>query len=141
VLERVTDLNSGNWNAWWGLGIARRLLGDHENAYAAFARAYGLNPNNVEVGRNLAAECVALGYGREAVEISAAVMRLAPDQPGLIANYALALLINGDPHSARDEAARALALDPGDEVTRNLCGFIDDVLAGRTSAPKKVATS
>ena len=75
---------------------ARRLLRDREGAYAAFARAYGMAPDEIEVGRNLGMECITLGYAQIAIAVTAAMGRIWPDNAGLIANHALALLIGSD---------------------------------------------
>jgi Flp pilus assembly protein TadD len=40
--------------------------------------------------------CMALGRGEEAVQISRDVLEKAPTDAGLLANYALALLVAGD---------------------------------------------
>jgi Flp pilus assembly protein TadD len=140
ALERVTSLSNVSWRPWWLLGVARRLLRDREGAYAAFAHAYGTAPDEIEVGRNLGGECIALGYGQEAIAVTAAMVRLAPDNAGLIGNHALALLIGGDLDGALREVQRAGRLDPDDEVTLNLRNLIDDVRAGRVQAPSRIDT-
>lgn len=140
ALERATSIRKENWNAWWGLGMARRLLGDREGAYAAFKSAYGINPNEIEVGRNLGEECIALGYATEALEVTAAIMRIDPKNAGLIANHALARLIGGDVKGALNEADRALGVDPKDDVTKSLRRYIEEVRIGRRALPSKLAT-
>jgi Flp pilus assembly protein TadD len=118
--------------------VARRALDDRQGAYAAFARAYGLAPEEVEVGRNLVGECVSLGYSEEAKVVAKAVCALAPDDAGLRANYALALLINGDLNEAMNEAQRAQTADPQDEVTRNVCALIEQVRSGAIERPSRI---
>jgi hypothetical protein len=138
LLGRVIALNSENWAAWWALGVARRALEDHHSAYAAFARAYGLRPDEIEVGRNLAGECLTLGYAQEAVNVTAAMVQLAPGDAGLISNHALALLIAADVEGALLEIHRSLALDPSDAVTQAACRYIERVHAGQALIPKTI---
>ena len=140
LMERITALDGVTWRPWWLLGLARRLLRDREGAYAAFVHAYDLAPDELEVGRNLAMECIALGYGREAVAVTAAVVRLAPDDSGVIANHALALLVAGELDGSLREIQRAEHLDPDDDVTRNLRKLIDDVCDGKIEAPSRIET-
>jgi Flp pilus assembly protein TadD len=140
ALERLTAFRNINWRTWWLLVFARRLLLDREGAYAAFARAYGMAPNEIEVGRNLGAECIALGYGQEAIAVTAAMSRLAPDDAGITANHALALLIGGDIDGALREMQRATQLDPEGAITRSLERLIQDVRAGTVRCPSKIET-
>ena len=137
LLERVVELRAENWNAWWVLGMAHRFLGDSSAARAAFLRAYTIAPDQVETGRNLVQESLALGYGEEAVEVATALTELAPGDAGITANRALALLVAGEVVEARREVARALGLDPGDRVTLDLRKIIEAVAAGRVARPTK----
>ncbi len=139
-LEWVASLSPQSWNVWWVLGVACRLLKDREGAYAAFRRAFLINPKHVEVGRNLAQECIALGHAKESLEVTGAMLRLAPQDSGLIANHALALLIDGDLEGAGGEVNRAFEMNPSDEVTINVRKIIGDVQAGRIGPPTKVET-
>jgi tetratricopeptide (TPR) repeat protein len=138
VLERLIAMPDVDFTAWFLLGQARRLLRDHSGAYAAFACAYGLAPDQIETGRNLAQECIALGYAQEAITVSAATAKLAPDNARLIANHACALFVGGDLDGAYREVQRAEHLDPDDEITLHLRTRIEDVRAGRVEAPARV---
>lgn len=140
ALDRITSLGSATWRPWWLLGVARRLLRDREGAYAAFARAYGMAPDEIEVGRNLGMECITLGYAQEAIAVTAAMVRIWPDNAGLIANHALALLIGSDLDGALREIENAAQLDPNDEITLNLRKLIDNVRTGRVKAPSRMET-
>jgi Flp pilus assembly protein TadD len=137
LFERITELIGDDWRPWLFLGVARHLLRDGQGAYAAFARAYGMAPSEQQVGRALAMECLALGYGPEAVAVTAAVVRLAPDNAGVIANHALALLVAGDLDGALREIELAACIDPDDDITCNLRTLIDDVRSGKVEAPSR----
>ena len=117
--------------------MARRFIGDSEAARLAFRRAFTIAPTEIEVGRNLVLESLALGYGEEAVEVATALVTLSPEDAGLRANRAFALLIAGDVAAARRDVARALDLAPGDAITRNLGKLIEDASAGRAARPTK----
>jgi Flp pilus assembly protein TadD len=140
ALERLTAFRNTGWRPWWLLGFVRRLLSNRDGAYTAFARAYGMAPDEIEVGRNLGAECIALGYGQEAISVTAAVSRLAPEDPGIAANHALALLIGSDVDGALREGQRAARLDPSDHVTQCILQLIQDVLARRVERPSRIET-
>lgn len=97
-------------------------------------------PDEIEVGRNLGMECIALGYGQEAITVTAAMTKLAPGDAGLLANHALALLIAGDVDGAFREVRRALQMSPDDEITLRLPELIDNVRAGRVERPSRIMT-
>ncbi|HEY4941175.1 MAG TPA: tetratricopeptide repeat protein [Rhizomicrobium sp.] len=138
TLERLTAIAPDDWRLWFFRGVARRALGDRQEAYAAFARAYGLAPGEIEAGRNLVAECMTLGYSEEAKVVAKVVCALAPDDAGLRANYALALLTNGDLSEALNEVQQAQTADPQDEISRNVRVLIEEVISGASERPTKL---
>jgi hypothetical protein len=135
LLQRVTSLSRQDWNAWWALGMTCRLLGDRIGAHDAFRHAYDIAPAELEVGRNLVEECIALGRGPEAVDVATALTGRFPNDAGLVANRALALLVNGAVDDARVEVDRALEMSPGDQVTINLRTLIEGVVHGVVTRP------
>jgi Flp pilus assembly protein TadD len=140
LLERINALSPSHWRIWWSLGMARRRLKDRQGAYAAFQRAYRLQPDVVETGRNLFAECADLGYGEEALRLSKAILQLAPDDPGVVSNHAVALLINGDLDGAMEAVKHASSLDPQGQTTINLRNFLEEIRAGRIPVPTRIDT-
>ena len=135
MLETVLETNPDSWVAWWQLGKARQALAQSEASYDAFARAYGLEKENPNVAREFMKECLELGRVEEAVEAAAHAMHQAPEDDGLVSNYALALLFAGRNKEALQTAKRAkkMAKDP---ITDNLIGMIKDVIKGRREAPR-----
>ena len=119
-----------------GARYGASVSGDSLSARLAL-RAYTIAPTEIEVGRNLVMESLALGYGKEAVEVARALEKLSPEDAGLRANRALALLIADDVDGARRDVTKALELAPGDPITRDLRQLIEDVSAGRTARPMK----
>ena len=137
LLKEVTKLRPENWNAWWILGMSHRFLGDAVAAYGAFKRSFEIAPTQIETGRNLAMECIGLGYGPEAVEVTTRVLELRPEDSGLMANRALALLVNGELKEAQTEVERALKINPSDKITLGLNQLLANVRAGRIPQPSK----
>jgi Flp pilus assembly protein TadD len=137
MYQRVIELNPANWNALWCLGMARRLLDQRQAAYEAFRAAYSLAGRQIEVGRNFAMECIALGRGSEAVEVTAAMVQLSPSDPGLVANLGLALLINDRVEEAASVVEQAYRLDINDVVTRDLRNLVQAVQRHSVQRPVK----
>jgi len=135
MLERVLELNSSNFAAMWFLGLAHRLQGDERGAYHWLAKAYHLAPQQRDVGRELAIQCMRMGLGREVLDVSSEVLRQHPGDAGLMANHALALLINGQVAEAKASVAAANLATPGDKKIIAFSNLIDDVANGRTRQP------
>lgn len=117
LLTTVTDATPEHWPAWWFIGKAQQALGDHAQAYAAFRRAYAINPEHRDVGRELAMEALCTRRGAEAVTITQQLAQAHPDDAGLLANAALMLLADGKTRAAEAAITRALAMSPSDPIT------------------------
>jgi Flp pilus assembly protein TadD len=134
-LDRVVELAPSNWAALWVRGKAYQALDLHDRARDSFRSAYDIHPQNPDVGRELVVECLELGLTKEAVRVAEETLATSPDNPGLRANLALALVLDGEVDRAKKEASQALAQDPGDPVTRVLEARIDEVARGVRPRP------
>lgn len=94
-LDAVTAYNPQNWAALWIKGKGYQLLGDHKAANSAFKGSFEIQRENPDVAREYAASCLELGYGLDAVRATEHAIQLKPNDAGLHANRALALLIDG----------------------------------------------
>lgn len=128
-LEAIVSDERGR--IWWFLGMARRAAADPTGAFEAFERAYRLHPEHPDVSREFGAQCLALGRGAQAVTVSERNCTLHPRDAGLRSNLALACVVAGDMTRAKLEIARALEMEPGDEISRALAKMIDEVIAGK----------
>lgn len=137
LLTRALDLNPTNWSAYWMMGMACRAAGYKDQAYEALSRAWAINPGHVDVGRELVLQCCINGRGAEAVQVSARVLALRPDDAGLLSNHALALLLAGEIGRARFFAAKATAAAPDNRAANGVAQVIEDVIAGKMTRPTK----
>ena len=137
MLERVIEINPENWNAMWVLGMAWKAIKAKQFAYDAFRRAFEIEKQNPNVARELAGICIELGKGEEAVRVAHHAMRLAPEDAGLVANYAMALLINGQLDAAIGEVDRSLKMNPADLITQRLKGLMTAIQQHDMSLPSK----
>jgi len=95
-VDAVTQINPNNFAAYWFKGKAYQALNKHGSAYSQFEKSFELNKDNSDVARELALECMDLGKGQKAVEVSLHALTLNNKDIGLIGNLALAYLLNGD---------------------------------------------
>jgi Flp pilus assembly protein TadD len=138
MLKRVIQINPENWNAMWLLGMGFNVIGQPHEAYEAFAAAYRVQKDNPEVGRQLVLACLTLGKGPEATLISEEIIERWPNDPGLLANYALALLISDRLVEAHATINRSLQLDPDDPVSHNVLRMVTRVQTGQMLRPSKL---
>jgi tetratricopeptide (TPR) repeat protein len=139
-LDVAIGIEPESSTAWWGRGKAFQLLGDHENAYESFHHSYKIDEGkNPDAGVQLLLECLETGRGGEAVHVAQTIVKADPENAGMLANLALAYLINGQV----DEAARAVngaeALDPEDQAITAAKKRVDDVRSGHLPRPNRIA--
>ena len=135
-LDVVTQINPDNWAAFWFKGKGYQALNDSSSAYNEFNASYSIQKENPDVARELMFECLNLGKPDEGIQIAKEALSLKPDESGLIANLALALLIKGDLDEAMLQIDKAISLDPSDEINRNVKTFIREIESGKRKQPE-----
>jgi len=138
LLEEALATVADQWPMLWTLGMSLRALGEEEAALPPLRRAYELNPGQPDVGREYAAQCMRLGMAEEGVRVAREVHARFPEDAGLQANLALALLIAGAVEEALSVGQAALVRDPADGITRGLVEYINKVKAGRVPRPTRM---
>lgn len=139
LLTQAVSINPANWAAYWIIGKAHQALGDSENACESFGKAYGLQKENADVAREYMFECLNLGRAAKGIAAARHAVQLKPDDAGLTANLALALLIGGKLDEAADVITNSLSIAPEDEISHNVKEMIADVQSGCRPQPNKMA--
>jgi tetratricopeptide (TPR) repeat protein len=134
--EQTLQINPTNWASMWALGKIYQRLNDYTTALQWFTRAYEINSTHPDVVREASLCAMSVGDANAAMKFTTGAMTLKPDDPGLIANHALALLLNHQPKAAKTNAEKAVAAAPNDAVSKSVLRFIDDVIAHRRPYPK-----
>lgn len=115
-----------NWATYWLIGKAHEALGQFEESYRCFQLAFSENGRQVDVARELCRACIETKRFAEAVLLARRARDIAPRDPGIIANLALALLLNGEKCEALTTARVAHGLDPSDRKTNSLLKHIEN---------------
>lgn len=136
-LDAVTQINPNNFAAYWIKGKGYQALNQHDSAYFQFDKSFQINKDNPDVAREFMIECLHLGKGKEAVNVSLHALSLDSNNAGLIGNLALAYLINGDLDLANTTINKALGIDSSDKINMKLKSIIEDVINGKRTQPKK----
>ena len=97
LFQRVLAINAENWAAMWMAGMTLRRLGELEPALEMFIRAAQLSGDNTDVPREAGITAMDLGRPADAIAFATQAVHCDPNDPGLVANLALAHLLNQDP--------------------------------------------
>lgn len=140
ALDEAIGIEPNSSTAWWARGKAYQLLGDHENAYQSFHRSYQIDEGrNPDSGIQLLLECLETGRGGEAVHLAEGIVRADPENAGMLANLALAYLINGQVDEASRAVSNAEAIDPEDEAIAAAKKRVEDVRSGHIPRPNRIS--
>jgi len=134
-LTRALRIAPDRWQTLWMIGKVHQRLEERESALKAFSRAHEINPAQPDVAREAAAAAMEMGQAEAAVHYCRSAVAGSPNDPGLMANLACALLIDKKPKEALDAAIEALRRDPADPITIVLKARIEDVITGRRRQP------
>lgn len=138
LLQRCLEIWRNSWAAMWGIGKAHQALGYHRTALGWFERALRIEESNPDIYREATIEGLNLGEAEKALTYAMKARELKPDDVGLQANLALALLLNKRGDEAKTEIQEACKKNPEDRVSKNVLALISDVLAGKKPYPDKI---
>jgi Flp pilus assembly protein TadD len=133
LFERVLQINPENWSAMWLTGKVHQRCHDQATALSWFERAYQVNPSQADVAREASTCAMELGRHDAAISFAHRAVQIAPADPGLHANLALAYLLAGRIADAQNEIARALVGDATDTISQSIDSMTKHFAAkGRT---------
>jgi len=135
LLEQTLQINPANWASMWGLGKIYQRMEDDSRALEWFIKAHQIQRTNADVVREAALCAMNLGRSKEAVEFATAAVQLKSDDPGLVANLALALLLDHRTVEAKQAAIEAVKASGDDGISKNVLQYVNDVILGRKPFP------
>ena len=133
--KKCLELVPAHWPTHWGMGKAYQGLSEHAAAFASFAEAFRLQPQNSEVVREASIAAMDAGKPDLAVQYSAAALALCPDDAGLMCNHAINLLVTGNDLDATNLITKALNLAPDDQINQHAFQLIQEVASGLKKRP------
>jgi len=136
-LDAVTQINPNNFAAYWFKGKGYQALKQHDSAYKQFDKSFAINKEDPNVARELMLECLSLGKGKEAVEISLHTLTVDGTDAGLLANLALAYIINDNLDLAESTIEKAILANPSDKINLNVKRMLEEVIAGKRTRSEK----
>jgi tetratricopeptide (TPR) repeat protein len=136
--EAALAINPEGWSSMWALGKIEQRRGNPAAALAWFEKAHAIHPDQPDVAREAGLAAMDVGQSEKAVALCEAALRMTAEDAGLLANLALAYCLAGRNREARDAAARAVARNSADEISREVERFVSDVAAGRRKKPERM---
>lgn len=109
---------SDDAEVFYYLGVAQANTGEVEPAVESLRKALSLDPKLTDASLNLAAFLIDLGRTEEALSAVDAGLEHAPDEPSLLENKALALLLSGKAPEASKVYAQVIEMNPSNEELR-----------------------
>ncbi len=113
-VTRAAELNPGNAENQYNLGIVLQNLGQPEAAAAAYTRATELDPGYSEAYNNLGTILLGLGHHLEAVKAIAKAVKTDPKNREAAENYGAALFAAGRPAEAEAQLRPLVERTPND---------------------------
>ncbi len=138
LFSKALEINPKSWQAYWMTGKAYQALGETESAYISFRTAYSIMPNNPDVLNEYLGEALATKRTEEAFNIAREGVKSFPKHVGLVANYAIALLLNQQIDMAYSVVEEAIKLDPQDHITKNVLELVKEVKSGKRQCPRSI---
>ena len=135
-LSKALAIRPTNWAALWVKGKALQALGRNAEALEAFSKSHSINPQHPDVVREASISAMECSNYEDARVFAEKAVQIRPEDPGLLANLALVLLLAQDPRAAKVQVERAYAADPQDRITRTVRKIIDEVIAGTRPCPR-----
>jgi Flp pilus assembly protein TadD len=120
----------------WALGKIHQRLNNDSAALSWFSEANRIESDNADILREATLCAMRLGNEGTAVKLAASAVELKPYDPGLVSNFALALLLAGRTDEASEKAADAVRANPDGKAARAVQKLIEDVVAGRKPRPR-----
>jgi hypothetical protein len=134
-LEACLGFASNHWQSMVFIAKGHQALGEHRRALDWLIKAMDIEKNDHVIPKEASLEAVHLRDIKGAVFYSAEAIRRKPNDPELMGNHAVNLLIAGDDILASRTIQDALAVDPSDEFNKRIAVMIADVGNGKKARP------
>lgn len=133
--QACLELFPDHWQSQFLMAKSLQRLGRHAEALEQLEKAFELELENHSIPLEAATEAMFLSDFDKALFYSEAALTRQPNDPMLMGNYAMNLLIAQKDEKAQAVIAEALALYPKDPTNKNVAAMIRDVAAGKRRRP------
>jgi tetratricopeptide (TPR) repeat protein len=139
ILQRVTAWQPENPAAWYHLGVAYALAGQHEQAIQAFQKAIALDPKYAAPWNGLGNVYRALGRYDEAIQACQQAIALDPKYAAPWNGLGNVYALRGEWEQALEAFRRAIELEPEDGTHRSSIAGALRALGREAEAQEEIA--
>ncbi len=136
--QEALEINTKGWQSMWALGKIHQRLESAAESLFWFKKAMALAPDQPDVARETGLAAFEVGNAELGLQCCRAALDARPDDPGLMANMALAHLLGGDLATADGWVSKSLELAPDDRISEFLSEVIREVVEGTRPRPASV---
>ena len=126
---------SDQWAVRFFLGKTYQWLEEDGNALHQFLPAMDMELEDADLASEAAISAMNYGDVELAVRLSLEASKRSPNNPKLISNHALNLLLNKEDDKALEWSSKAIGLDSTDLVNNNVHKLIKAVVSGEKKRP------
>lgn len=123
----------------WAMGKIFQRLGENDKALNWFSKSHRVNPAQPDVAREAGLTALDTGEFQQAVDFIEAVIRVSPNDPGLVSNLALAQVLAGSIEKAHHSASVAVAAARHDGIVLAVFRVVEKVYLGQANPPKSMS--
>jgi tetratricopeptide (TPR) repeat protein len=120
-----------HWPSMFLLGKIYQRLGDFKTALFWFESAFAINDQNKDVLREAALTSLHLDNVEKSIYYSSQSIKLKPNDITLIGNHAMNLLIAQRDKEAKEYIRKAIELEPGNQINKDIEKVINSVTTGQ----------
>lgn len=133
--DKCLELVPDHWPTLFLKSIVCQALGDHVASLVFVEKALKLEPRNHVLFKQATLEAVHNNDMDKALEYSRRAIELKQDDPVLLGNLAMTLLMLGKDQESLKTIRHALKIDPDDRFNQQLLNTIESVGAGKKPRP------
>jgi tetratricopeptide (TPR) repeat protein len=135
LFDQALEVFPQHWQSLFFIGKLYQRLQQHEKAMEFLDRALELQRFNHALLQEASLEAMHLELISKGIKYSGEAIELRQNDPILLGNHALNLLIGGLDEAAIETIDKALVLDPSDKINQRIKIKIMQVISGKISRP------
>lgn len=133
--KKCLDIVPDHWQSMMLMAKALQRLERHSEALEQLESSLKIEQENPSIAMEASLEAMHLNDLDKAIEYSEESLKRKPKDFALLGNHAMNLLIAEKDQEAKRTIEKAIKLNPGDSVNRNIESTIKDVLTGKHKRP------
>lgn len=124
-----------HWQSFLFKSLAFQAIGDHVTSLNLMEQTIKLQPQNYVLYKEASLEAIHNHDIKKALKYSKNALELKKDDPELLGNHAMNLLISGQDQESLKTIKYALSVAPDDQFNQKLRSIIASVVAGKRPRP------